>query len=565
MAKQAAKARQGGRRAPTTTQPTVIVVGLGPGRWEDLTIEARDTLEQATRVIVRTTRHPTVDALRERRPDLTIDSFDALYDEAPSFAALYPAMAERLLALATDAAAQAVGERAPEPIIYAVPGHPLMGEESVRLLRGEAATHGVAVRLIAGLSFLEPVCAALDLNPLERDLQLVDATLLAETPTPALMGALLPTRPALIAQVYNRRLASGVKLALSELYPDDWEVTLVRWAGLPDEERVERVPLYALDRDESADHLTTLYVPPLAPLAATRVPEGLRCVVARLRAPDGCPWDREQTHQSLRRYVLEEAYEVAEVIDEWDGSAEVADHLAEELGDLLLQVYLQAQVAEEEDQFALGDVFQNITEKLIRRHPHVFGDVTVRDAAQVVRNWEVIKAEERAAKSSSNGAATGATSGASGASGANGAKSAESSAPESALRGIPKSAPALFQAYELSRKAAKVGFEWPDTTGALDKVAEEARELADAVERRPDDKAEQSAELGDLLFAIAALARRLDIHPEDALESSNRRFRRRFTAMEERARREGRALESLTLDDWLAWWAEAKRETTPAQ
>ena len=157
------------------------------------------------------------------------------------------------------------------------------------------------------------------------------------------------------------------------------------------EERVERRALAELDRGAEADHLTTLYVPPLDPLAAARVPEGLRYVVERLRAPDGCPWDREQTHQSLRPFVLEEAYEVAEVLDEWDGSAEMAEKLAEELGDLLLQVYLQAQVAHDEDLFSHGDVFQGITEKLIRRHPHVFGEVEARDAAQVLRNWETMK------------------------------------------------------------------------------------------------------------------------------------------------------------------------------
>src|SRR5258707_8484316 len=160
------------------------------------------------------------------------------------------------------------------------------------------------------------------MDPLEHDPQLLDATLLADPPAAALMGAVLPTRPAMIAQAYNRRLASGVKLALSELYPDDWEVAVVRWASLPGAEVVERMPLLDLDRGEHADHLTTIYVPPLTPLAATRAPEGLRYVTWRLRAPDGCPWDREQTHQSLRKYVLEEAYEVAEVLDEWDGSPE---------------------------------------------------------------------------------------------------------------------------------------------------------------------------------------------------------------------------------------------------
>ena len=379
-----ARARSGAKAGP---KGEIVVVGLGPGRWDDLTIEARDLLLSAPGVLCRTLRHPTVDALRERRPGLAIESFDALYDSADSFAALYPAMVEELLSRATQV----------EPVIYAVPGHPLLGEESVRLLRSEAPARGIAVRVVAGLSYLEPVCAALGLDPLERDLQLLDATRLADVSLAAMMGALLPTRPALIAQVYNRRLASGVKLALGEIYPDDWEVALVRWAGMP-EERVERRALAELDRGAEADHLTTLYVPPLAPLAAARVPEGLRYVVARLRAPDGCPWDREQTHQSLRPFVLEEAYEVAEVLDEWDGSAEIAEKLTEELGDLLLQVYLQAQVAHDEDLFHIGDVFQGITEKLIRRHPHVFGEVEARDAAQVLRNWETLKKAERAAR-----------------------------------------------------------------------------------------------------------------------------------------------------------------------
>jgi tetrapyrrole methylase family protein/MazG family protein len=500
----------------------IVVVGLGPGRWEDLTLDARDLLMRATHVVCRTRRHPTVDALRERRPDFTLDSFDALYDEAESFAALYPAMVDELLTRATG----------PETVVYAVPGHPLLGEESVRLLRAEAPARGIAVRIVAGLSYLEPVCAALGLDPLERDLQLLDATRLADVSPAAMMGALLPTRPALVAQVYNRRLASGVKLALSELYPEDWEVTLVRWAGMP-EETIERRALAELDHGDDADHLTTLYVPPLEPLAAVRVPEGLRYVVERLRAPDGCPWDREQTHQSLRPFVLEEAYEVAEILDEWDGSAEMAEKLAEELGDLLLQVYLQAQVAHDEDLFHIGDVFEGITEKLIRRHPHVFGEVEARDAAQVLRNWETLKQAERAARG-------------------------EEVSAESVLRGIPQSAPALYQAYELSRKAAKAGFDWPSDDGALAKVAEEARELAAAV--AAGDQSEAQAEFGDLLFTLVVVGRRLGLEPERALHAANQRFRRRFTAMEERANREGRALETLTIDEWLAWWADAKAQ-----
>jgi tetrapyrrole methylase family protein / MazG family protein len=502
----------------------IIVVGLGPGRWDDLTIEAHEVLMTADRVVCRTLRHPTVDVLHERRPDLVLDSFDALYENATSFAELYPEMVRRIFALAES---QPHGQ----PVVYAVPGHPLIAEASVRELRCQAPEHGVRVRIVTGLSFVEPVCAALDLDPLERDMQLVDATLIADIAPNALMGNLLPTHPVLIAQAYNRRIASGVKLVLGELYPDDWEISVVRWASLPSAETVQRISLMELDRGEHADHLTTIYVPPLDPLQAVRVPEGLRYVTARLRAPNGCPWDREQTHQSLRKYVLEEAYEVAEVLDDWDGTPEVAEKLAEELGDLLLQVYLQAEIANEEDFFHLGDVYQAITEKLIRRHPHVFGEVTVRDAAHVIRNWEAIKREERAAKG-------------------------VDVHQESRLRGVPKSAPALYQAYELGRKAAKAGFVWLDVEGVLAKIAEEARELAEAVES--GDKNAQRAELGDLLFVLTRLADSLSLQPEEALHAATRRFRRRFEAMEDQARERDRSLESLSPDEWLSLWDEAK-------
>jgi tetrapyrrole methylase family protein/MazG family protein len=253
----------------------------------------------------------------------------------------------------------------------------------------------------------------------------------------------------------------------------------------------------------------------------------------RLRAPDGCPWDREQTSQSLRRYVLEEAYEVAEAIDELDGSVAASQNLADELGDLLLQVYLQAEVANGEDAFHLGDVLQAISEKLIRRHPHVFGDVAVRDAEHVVRNWEIIKRQERADRG-------------------------EAVERESVLRGIPHSAPALYQAYEMSKKAAQAGFEWPETDGALEKIVEEARELA-AAATEPDAAGRQAAELGDMLFAVSVLARRLGIHPEEALRDANQRFRARFQTLEGFAAEQGQPLSGLTLDDWLILWAQAKR------
>jgi len=199
-----------------------------------------------------------------------------------------------------------------------------------------------------------------------------------------------------VAQIYNRRLASAVKLALGECYPDEWPVKLVRAAGVDSSEPVEAVvemPLYELDRSSLTDHLSTLYVPPLGEMEALRLSETLRYITMRLRRePDGCPWDRQQTHQSLTHYVIEETYEVVEALEEND-----MEKLAEELGDLLLQVYLHAEIARQEGDFSIGDVFEHVSAKLIRRHPHVFGEVEVDNAGQVVQNWEAIKRQERIA------------------------------------------------------------------------------------------------------------------------------------------------------------------------
>jgi tetrapyrrole methylase family protein/MazG family protein len=522
---------------------SITVVGLGPGPWDDLTLAAHEILKTAPVVVFRTTRHPTVDELRKRRPDLVVESFDALYDGARNFATLYADMAERLFARAAGDAGARQGNGVNDTdgdansdldIVYAVPGHPLIGEDSVKRLLELAGERDVPIRIVAGLSFLEPVCAALGLDPVARGVQVLDATQLAVLDPAAVMGAILPTEPALISQLYNRRVASAVKIALSAVYPDDWHVTVVRAAGLPNE-AVERIALFELDRGERADHLTTLYVPPLNPLDAQRVPEGLRNVVERLRAPEGCPWDREQTHMSLRPFVLEEAYEVAEILDEWEGTPEQAEHLAEELGDLLLQVYLQAEIGRGEGLFDLGDVFAAVSSKLIRRHPHVFGEVQVSDSAHVLRNWEAIKRAERVAQGDDVSA-------------------------ESVLRGIPRSAPALYQAHELSRKAAKVGFDWPGADEALAKVREEIDEVEAA--RSEGDSAQLIAEVGDLLFATGAYARRLGVQPEEALRLANARFRRRFEAMEARARTDGRDLGLLTPDEWLAWWRGGKVATS---
>ncbi|MGH2508257.1 MAG: MazG family protein, partial [Ktedonobacteraceae bacterium] len=369
-----------------TNRPAITILGLGPGSWGDVTIQARSLLAQAaqeqTPVYFRTLVHPTVEPLQKELPDLKITSFDDVYDESDDWEKLYQSITTTVCTVATR-----------QPMIYAVPGHPLLGESSVQLILTQARQRGLSTRVVSGLSFLEPVCAALELDPFTLGAQIIDATELASLGHTEIAGRIIPTMPLLIVQVYNRRVASAVKIALGECYPDEWLVKLVRAAGVDSDESVIEMPLYELDRNNLANHLCTLYVPPRGAMEALRWPETLRHITMRLRRePDGCPWDRQQTHQSLTRYVIEETYEVVEALEENDMEA-----LAEELGDLLLQVYLHAEIAHQAGTFALGDVFEHINAKMIRRHPHVFGTAEVGNAGEVVQNWEAIKKREKLA------------------------------------------------------------------------------------------------------------------------------------------------------------------------
>lgn len=498
----------------------ITIIGLGPGRLADLTLQARSLFAQAAAegqaVYFRTSIHPTVEPLKAELPSLRVESFDRLYDASDNWETLYQQIAEELCALAAQ-----------RPIIYAVPGHPLIGETSVQRVLSLARERGLSTEIVAGLSFLEPVCSALELDPLASGLQIIDATALASLGSDEIAGTIIPTAPLLVAQVYNRRLASAVKLALGEIYPDEWSVRLVRVADEDGAETVVDLPLYELDRSNLANHLSTLYVPPRDVMGALRLPETLRYITMRLRRePDGCPWDRQQTHQTLTHYVLEETYEVIEAIEEND-----LEKLAEELGDLLLQVYLHAEIGRQEGEFSIGDVFEHINAKLIRRHPHVFGEVKVSGAGQVVQNWEAIKQQERAAAGKDMQA-------------------------ESVLDRVPQASPALVIAQEYGKRIASVGFEFDKLENVIDKLHEELTELQEA--ETPEHKHE---ELGDVLFMVTEIARWLHIDAEEALRAANRKFRRRVQAMEAYARQEGRALTSYSIDEWDELWIRAKAET----
>ena len=502
--------------------PSITILGLGPGNIHDLTLQARVLLAQAAEqqqtVYFRTTIHPTVEPLKAELPNLRIASFDSFYEESPDWSVLYQRIAEEVCMLAAQ-----------QPLIYAVPGHPLIGESSVQLVLRLAKERNLSTSIVAGLSFIEPVCTAVGLDPFDAGTQLVDATQLAALRPDEIAGKVIPTTPLLVTQLYNRRLASDVKLALSECYPDEWPVKLVRAAGVisdghDDDESVIELPLYELDRNTYANHLSTLYVPPVDAMLSLRLPETLRYLIMRLRRdPDGCPWDRAQTHQTLTRYVIEETYEVVEALEENN-----MDKLAEELGDLLLQVYLHAEIARQADEFTLGDVYEHINAKMIRRHPHIFGNVEVSGANQVVQNWEAIKREERI-------------------------KAGKDVQQESILDGVPQASPALIIAQEYQKRAGKVGFDYVTFDDVYSKLEEELQELREA--STPEHQLE---EMGDILYMVARLARAYKIDAEEALRKSNRKFLHRFQAMEQEARKQGRALSSLSKPEWTALWRQAK-------
>jgi tetrapyrrole methylase family protein / MazG family protein len=370
----------------TPSSSQITVVGLGPGNPALRTVGAQRALDAADRIILRTRIHPGLDDLAI---DARVTDCDDLYESAANFDALYPAVAGRVLS-----AAQAGGT-----VVFAVPGHPRIGERSVPLVEAGARELGIPIDVQDAVSFLDCAIGALRVDPLARGLQIADAEEFAEiTATDPFAAGRLgvePTRPLLIAQIYNREVASAVKIALSRVYPEDYVVTLIRAAGIPGDQSARQLPLHGLDRQD-VDHLTSLWVPPMAPMEAVRSPESLTRLVARLRAPGGCPWDREQTPQSLRNSVLEEAYEVVDTLDADDYAG-----LSEELGDLLLLITMQAQIAEETGAFRIEDVFDGINRKLIRRHPHVFGTASATTPDAVIATWEGVKERERAEKGNS--------------------------------------------------------------------------------------------------------------------------------------------------------------------
>jgi tetrapyrrole methylase family protein/MazG family protein len=491
----------------------VIVVGLGPAGIDHLLPAARAAFESVAIRRVRTARHPACTELEAAGVAFT--SFDDHYDAAPDLEANYRGIVAELVALAA-----AYGE-----VAYGVPGNPSVAERTVTLLHEVAARGEVELQVVPGLSFADLAWSCLGVDPMDREARVVDAHAIDMV---ELAG------PLLIAQCDNDFVLSDVKLALLEHLDAATPVTVVSRLGLPDEQ-VRTIVLEDLDRGAVVpDHLTSLFVDAGAAGAAREMVK-LFQLARRLRAPGGCPWDAEQTHHSLTRYLIEEAYEVVEALEALpaDGPipAEAYAAVEDELGDLLYQVVFHAVLAQEEGAFGMADVARGIHDKLVRRHPHVFGDVVAAESDDVLRNWEQIKKDEKGTTS--------------------------------LVDGITPGLPSLVYTHKLFRKAASVGLDPGARVDALARIEAAVAALRAApVEGAAGDGAateggaDTEAALAEVLAAAVVVAREGGVDAESTLRGWAARYRERFLALERLAAGRGLDLAAMPDADVRALWDE---------
>lgn len=468
----------------------LTVVGLGPAGPDLVTAGTLAAIEATPRRYLRTGRHPAAALLGDA------PTFDAVYDASETLDEVY----RSIVATLVDAAATHGS------VLYAVPGSPVVAERTVELLVG-ASGRGIEVELLPAMSFADLVWARLRVDPVAVGARIVDGQRFA------VEGA-GQRGPLLVAQCDRRSVLSEIKLAVEQDAPD--RVVVLQRLGLADESVFE-VAWEDLDRSVEPDHLTSLWLPSLAAPVAGELQRFAELVVTLRRE---CPWDREQTHLSLGRHLLEETYETLEAIEGVDVEAgEGYDHLEEELGDLLFQVFFHATLATEEGQFTVADVARGIHDKLRLRHPHVFGEVEVAGPGDVMRNWEQIKKAEKGR--------------------------------DSVMDGIPKALPALLYALKVQKKGANSGFAYPSLDAAFADVESELAEV------RADPTPH---EVGDVLFAATGVAQHLGVDPESALRGAADRFQARFRVVERLADEEGVVLNEARPDTLDRWWRAAKAE-----
>ena len=509
---------------------TLTIVGLGPGAAGHLSLETLKLLEERF-VILRTEVHPTVAELKRR--GISFISCDAWYEKEATFEEVYDKISSFVIEQAKN-----------KEVVYAVPGSPLVAERTVTLLREKAKRYNIPLTIKPAMSFLDLAYVDLGIDPIDG-LRIIDAQDFS-----ALADA--GQYPLMVTQVYNQMVASDMKLTLLDILPDETEVYFLRNLGLEDEE-CRKIPLFEMDRQPVIDHLTSVFIPrqpeevlqsmlqsvkddsdtdgywerfPLLRHKTRFDVRPLADVMQVLREPGGCPWDREQDFDTIRANLIEECYEFLEAVDDKDTHG-----MAEELGDILMQVVFHARMAEEKGMFSLQDVIDGVTDKLIERHPHVFGTVKVANSDEVLTNWEAIKLQEKPER-------------------------------ERVLDGIYKGLPSLLRAHKIQKRVAKVGFDWTETEDVKKKVLEEWKEFNEAAALQDQEAMEW--ELGDLYFSLVNFARHLGLESETALNRCNNRFAARFEHVEDRVTESGKTWNDYSLEELDRFWDEAKENEAPA-
>lgn len=478
----------------------IYIIGLGPGSIDALTLGAVNRIRSGRKNFLRTEKHPTVKYFIDNKIDFK--SYDYIYDSEEDFLSVYENIVKELKK----------ESQTEDEINYFVPGNPMVAEKTVELLLED----DIEVEIVSGMSFIEPMIEIVGRDPI-NGLKIVDG---------AVFDSLMVdiNVDTIITQVYNRRILSEVKLILSEIYSDEHEIWLIHSAGIENEEETLKIPVFELDHTEEIGSLTSIYVPKIEKNIKNIYDfNDIMGIMRVLRGIEGCPWDIEQTHESIRQSLIEEAYEVVDAIDSKD-----VDNLCEELGDLLLQVIFHSQIAYEEGEFNPIDITSSLANKLILRHPHVFSQKYVENSTEVVYNWNKIKYANR-----------------------------DITTLTGILKDLPR-LPALMLSFKVQDKAADIGFDWDDIQGPIDKVKEEFHEVMEAMDLYGKEDERVEGEVGDLLFAVVNLSRFLSVNPEVALNRTIKKFINRLEIMEVKSEEMGKKLDDLNLHELDQLWNMAK-------
>lgn len=480
----------------------IYIVGLGPGDYRALTIGALEVLENNDNIYLRTDHHPMVEYLHEK--NISYKTYDYLYDEIEDFEELYMTIADKVLKEASN-----------KDIVYAVPGHPLIGEKSVTNLIQKCHEVNIKYKIISSSSFVDSIIERLQLD-VQEGLKVIDAFEIDKQIFDKRIGTI-------IMEIQNQLVASEVKIKLLEYYEDEADIYFCKSIGIADREVIKAIKLYELDMQGEYDEMTSIYIPKNLQSGKKDIYD-LVDIIDVLRGENGCPWDMEQTHESIRKAIVEESYEVLDAIEKGD-----IEGMIEELGDVLLQVVFHAAIEKEEGYYNLYDIIEGICNKMIYRHPHVFKDKKIETVDDVLDNWDELKRKEKHIQSFSQ-----------------------------ELDSVAKALPALIRANKIQKKAHKIGFDMEDFNEMIEKVKEELNEVIEVY--NSENKGRIQEEVGDLFFSCVNLSRYLELDAEEALNKSIEKFISRIKCMEELATKGKSDFVNMNLEEKNSLWKQVKNK-----